>query len=125
LRYDVELLIVSSIIKLADWGFSLRVCDLQVIIQDYLIKTKIRNNLKDCLPGRKFCYLFMGRWKNEISNRIAENLPKSRAEAMNKVNDANSQKEWRACESCSLWSCGFCLAQDGKLSNDFSCDNCA
>jgi hypothetical protein len=86
LGHDVELLLVHALTKLADWGFGFEVSDLKVVIRDYIAATNVHNNFKDGLPGRKFAELFKKRWRKELSVRMAQNVPKNRAEALTTEN---------------------------------------
>ncbi|KAJ8939583.1 hypothetical protein NQ314_011080 [Rhamnusium bicolor] len=81
LTRDEEQLIVHALTKLADWGFELDRFQLQICVQDYLRRIDRENPFKNCLPGKNWIAGFEKRWKDQLSRRIAQNLPKNRAEA--------------------------------------------
>lgn len=81
LTKDEEQLIVHALVKLSDWGFGLDRFQLQICVQDYLRRIDRENPFKNGLPGKDWLAGFQKRWKNQLSRRIAQNLPKNRAEA--------------------------------------------
>ena len=80
-----ESLIVHALQKLGDWGFGLDRPAVQSIVQEYLINAGKPNPFKDGKPGIEWLYGFEGRWRNEMTRRIGQPLPASRAYACNKV----------------------------------------
>jgi hypothetical protein len=70
--------LVHALTKQADCGFSLEISDLQVVIKDYVLGSNVPNSFKNGLPGKKFCELFKKRYHNELSIRMAQNVPKNR-----------------------------------------------
>ena len=67
---------------MASWGFGLKFLDLQIIIRDYLIQSRIKTIFKNSMPGRTWFLLFRKR-HSKITVRIAQIFPLNRAEAMN------------------------------------------
>ncbi|KAJ8964226.1 hypothetical protein NQ314_005055 [Rhamnusium bicolor] len=52
-----------------------------VLTRDYLRRIDRENPFKNCLPGKDGLQNLKKRWKDQLSHRIAQNLPKNRAEA--------------------------------------------
>ncbi|KAJ8951729.1 hypothetical protein NQ318_012580 [Aromia moschata] len=76
-----EQLIVHALSKLADWGFGLDRRQLQCCVQDYLKRIDRKNPFKNGLPGKDWLSGFEKRWKEQLSRRVAQNLPMNRAKA--------------------------------------------
>lgn len=79
-----EELLVHSLVKLGEWGYGFDRLQLRQCVQDYLRRIDRPNPFQNCLPGNDWCVMFENRWKNEISRRVAQNLPKNRALAGSK-----------------------------------------
>lgn len=79
LTKEEEELLVHSLVKLGDWGFGFDRTQLQLCVQDYLTRIDRINPFRNNLPGVDWCIAFEKRWKNEISRRVAQNLPRNRA----------------------------------------------
>ncbi len=74
-----EEMLVYIIKKFADWGYGLTFRHLQKITNDYLKYTDQLHLFKNGMPTAKWFRLFKLRWKNELSERSAENISKARA----------------------------------------------
>ena len=72
---------VNALKKLADWGFGFTDKDLLSVIKTDFDKSG-QNKFKNNMPGYKFLQCFKKRWKNQLSSRIAQNLPSNRASAL-------------------------------------------
>ncbi|KAI4455461.1 madf domain transcription factor [Holotrichia oblita] len=79
LNHQEEQLMVHALLKLADWGYGFDRQQLRRCVQDFLRKLDRPNPFRDGLPGVDWCIAFEKRWKQEISRRVAQNLPKNRA----------------------------------------------
>ncbi len=66
-----EQLLVHFLIKLAEWGYGLKLSQLQVVIAQYLNNTAQGNIFKNGKPGYCWYKGFLKRWKNELSVRVA------------------------------------------------------
>lgn len=81
LSTEEENLLIMNLNVCSDWGYPLDTYDLQLLVKNYLDKLgrsvpRFRNNL----PGKEFVYGFLKRHKNDISNRMCENIKRSRAQ---------------------------------------------
>lgn len=76
-----ERFFIENIRICAEWGYPIDTCDFQLLVKNYLDKligrtiTRFRNNL----PGEEFVYGFLRRHKDRISNRMCQNIKRSRA----------------------------------------------
>ncbi|KAI4463183.1 hypothetical protein MML48_4g00006683 [Holotrichia oblita] len=69
---------------LAEWGFGMDRFQLKILVQDYLKRTDRPNPFKDGIPGKDWITGFEKRWRENLRRRVAQNLPKNRAEACSK-----------------------------------------
>ncbi|XP_060802603.1 uncharacterized protein LOC132902258 [Amyelois transitella] len=80
LSIDTENYIIEYINVCADWGYPLDSLDLRYIIKMYLDKLGITHKrFKNNLPGPDFFHGFLNRHKEKISQRICQNIKRSRA----------------------------------------------
>ena len=109
LTSDQERTMVHAIKKLADWGFEIDRNAVQSIATDYLQMAGIGGKV-----GIDWLYGFEKRWKDELTRRVAQPLPASRAYACNpSVVDDFFQKLASTCE---------CLNLNRKPQNIFNVD---
>ena len=71
-------LLLTRLIKICDWGFSLDKLDLRIVVAAYLQKQgrnvkKFPNNI----PGDEWASNFMRRW--QLTHRLATNIRRKRA----------------------------------------------
>ncbi|CAH0722756.1 unnamed protein product, partial [Brenthis ino] len=77
---ETEMLLIENINKCAEWGYPLDTLDLRYIVKMYLDKIGIiHKRFKDNFPGPDFVQSFLLRHKNEISQRVCENIKRVRA----------------------------------------------
>ncbi|CAH0714205.1 unnamed protein product, partial [Brenthis ino] len=77
---ETEMLLIENINKCAEWGYRLDTLDLRYIVKMYLDKIGIiHKRFKDNFPGPDFVQSFLLRHKNEISQRVCENIKRVRA----------------------------------------------
>lgn len=77
---EAERYLIENINKCAEWGYLLDVMDLRYLIKMYLDKIGIcHKTFKNIYPGPDFIQFFLKRHKNEISQRICENIKRVRA----------------------------------------------
>lgn len=81
LTSNEEELLVHSLIKLGEWGFGLDRRKVRLCVQEFVKRMDRPNPFKDGLPGEDWCRQFENRWRNQLSRRISQNLPKNRADA--------------------------------------------
>lgn len=63
-----------------DWGFPLTLYDIRLIVKVYLDRCGKREpRFKGNLPGREFVMSFLQRHKNILSNKMCQNIKRSRA----------------------------------------------
>ena len=89
LTHEEEQLIVHAIQKLADWGFGIDRQAVRCIVFDYLNSVGRSNVFGDKKPGQDWMYGFEARWRDQLTRRVGQPLPASRAYACNEqvVND--------------------------------------
>ncbi len=78
-----EILLVTCIIQLSDWGFGICYIQIRSIIRSYLEKTGQASLFPDGLVGRKWFRNFLNRHEN-LSFRKATNLAANRAKSLTK-----------------------------------------
>ncbi|XP_050560611.1 uncharacterized protein LOC126912470 [Spodoptera frugiperda] len=77
---ETESYLIENINKCAEWGYPLDTLDLRYIVKMYLDKIGIiHKRFKDNFPGPDFVQSFLLRHKNEISQRVCENIKRVRA----------------------------------------------
>lgn len=81
LTKEEEELLVHSLVKLGEWGYGFDRMQLRLAVKDFCTRMDRVNPFKDGFPGNDWCAAFEKRWKQQISNRVAQNLPKNRAMA--------------------------------------------
>ena len=89
LTRDEEAVIVHAVQKLGDWGFGIDRDVVARVVQDFINSDNRDTPFRNGKPGRDWMYGFEHRWKNELTRRVAQPLPASRAYACNEnvVND--------------------------------------
>ena len=76
-----ERIIVHALKKLGEWGFGVDREAVQSIVMDYLRNASRQTPFKDGKPGPDWMRSFEKRWQNELTRRIGQPLPVSRAYA--------------------------------------------
>ena len=77
---EVEQYLLKYINICSEWGYPLDTYDLRIIIKRYLDRVGIEvKKYKDNLPGLGFVEGFLKRHNEEISERISQNIKRSRA----------------------------------------------
>lgn len=75
-----ELALVKCIVASSVWGYPIDSFDLRMIIHSYLEDIgKVVKKFKNNIPGIDFVYSFVKRHKRAISNRMCQNIKRSRA----------------------------------------------
>lgn len=70
----------------ADWGFPLTIYDMRLVVKGFLDRSgRTVKTFKDNLPGRDFVMAFLTRHKNVISNKMCQNVKRSRAMVDDKI----------------------------------------
>lgn len=71
----------DKIITVSEWGFPLTQMDLRLVVKNYLdISGRTENKFKNNLPGIDWVRSFLMRHKDDLVDRIVENIKRSRAE---------------------------------------------
>lgn len=75
-----EMAIINAAAKCSDWGFPLDLLDIRMLAKSYLdrrgrVVTKFLNNI----PGKDWALSLLQRHKNDVAQRVASNINKSRA----------------------------------------------
>ena len=85
----MKVVIVHAVQKLGDWGFGIDRDVVARVVQDVIKSDNRTSPFKNGKPGRDWMYGFERRWQNELTRRVAQPLPASRAYACNEnvVND--------------------------------------
>lgn len=80
LNANEERFIVHRIKICADWGYPLDAFTLRMLVKQYLdeIGKNVRK-FKNNIPGRDWAYSFLRRHKKEVSERLCQNIKRSRA----------------------------------------------
>lgn len=78
-----EALLVHALTKLGDWGFGIDREAVQTIVMDFLKNCGRDMVFKNQKPGIEWMTSFEARWKAELSRRVGQPLPASRAYACN------------------------------------------
>ena len=78
-----ERIIVHALKKLGEWDFGVDREAAQSIVMDYLGNASRQTLFKDGKPGPDWMRSFEKRWQNELTRRIGQPLPVSRAYACN------------------------------------------
>ncbi|XP_037045724.1 uncharacterized protein LOC119081087 [Bradysia coprophila] len=80
LNANEESFIVHRIQICADWGYPLDAFTLRMLVKQYLDELgKVIKRFKNNVPGRDWAYSFLHRHKKEISERLCQNIKRSRA----------------------------------------------
>ncbi|KAL0861602.1 hypothetical protein ABMA27_009101 [Loxostege sticticalis] len=80
LSFETENYIIEYINVCAEWGYPMDSLDLRYIIKMYLDKLEVTNKrFKNNMPGPDFVQCFLNRHKDKISQRICQNIKRSRA----------------------------------------------
>ncbi|XP_073954289.1 uncharacterized protein [Choristoneura fumiferana] len=80
LSEEEELYIVENLNVCGDWGYPLDTTDLRHIIKMYLDSLNIKHKLfKNNFPGKDYANAFLKRHADKISQRICQNIKRSRA----------------------------------------------
>jgi len=78
-----EALLVHALTKLGDWGFGIDREAVQTIVIDFLKNCGRDMVFKNQKPGIEWMKSFEARWKAQLSRRVGQPLPASRAYACN------------------------------------------
>ena len=78
---EEEVSLINAAVKCADWGFPLNLLDLRMLAKAYLDKCgrvvpKFQNNI----PGKDWALSLLKRHETKVTQRLASNINKSRAE---------------------------------------------
>lgn len=80
LSANEEAFIVSRLKICGDWGYPLDSFALRMLIKEYLEKSeRTVKQFKNNTPGKDFAYSFLKRHKKELSERLCQNIKRSRA----------------------------------------------
>lgn len=72
--------IVQRLKTCADWGYPLDSFTLRMLIKEYLSASgKLVKKFKNNTPGKDFAYSFLKRHKKQLSERLCQNIKRSRA----------------------------------------------
>ncbi|XP_074039998.1 uncharacterized protein [Leptinotarsa decemlineata] len=76
----LEIKLVECLKKCAEWGYPLSVFDIRCFIKYHLEREgKVVPKFKDNLPGSDWALSFINRHRNQLSQRICQNIKRSRA----------------------------------------------
>lgn len=77
---ETEQYLVDRLITCSSWGYPLDSYDLRVIVKSYLDRKGLNiQKFKDNMLGHEFAISFLKRHKNVLSERICQNIKRSRA----------------------------------------------
>lgn len=77
---EEEKVIVSHVIALASFGFPVTTFELRLLIKSHLTRLDRKvGRFKDNLPGKEWAIHFLKRHKKELSQRMSQNIARSRA----------------------------------------------
>nr|CAH7761203.1 unnamed protein product [Callosobruchus chinensis] len=77
---EEERAFIKSATLCAEWGFPLAILDLRYLAKNYLDrKGRTITKFRDNMPGKDWVYGLLKRYKNEISQKIATNIKRCRA----------------------------------------------
>lgn len=77
---DEEKVLTSHLIALSTYGFPMTTLDLRALVQSYLIKIDRRVSVfRNNMPGHTWATSFLKRNKKELSERMSQNINRSRA----------------------------------------------
>ena len=80
LSLEIENHMVSRLVTCAEWGYPLDKFELRCVVKAYLDRTGIKHpRFKNNMPGPDWAILFMKRHKCKISDRMSQNIKRSRA----------------------------------------------
>ena len=80
LKPEEESNIVQRLVTLSKWGFPLDSFELRVLVKNYLDRRGVTiRKLKNNLPGPDWARSFMKRNRNELSQRMCQNIKVARA----------------------------------------------
>lgn len=86
LTEEEENLLLYNINICADWGYPIDSHDLKLIVKNYLDKLgRTVPRFKDNFPGKEFVFSFLKRHKGVITNRLCENIKRSRASVSKEI----------------------------------------
>lgn len=80
LTAEEEKNIIKVLIAAGEYGSPLTLLDLRIVVHKYLIQNGRTAVFNDKLPGKKWSYSFIKRYKNQLSQRTTQNIKRSRAE---------------------------------------------
>lgn len=76
----VEKRLVERLITCANWGYPMDTLDLRMIVKSFLDRRGVNEQrFKDNLPGREWVSSFLKRHKKKLSQRMCQNIKRSRA----------------------------------------------
>ncbi|KAJ8869532.1 hypothetical protein PR048_028523 [Dryococelus australis] len=104
---EEEKVIVSHVIALASYGFPVTTFELQLLIKSYLSILDWRVNRLNNIPRKNWAILFLNKHKKELSQRMLQNISRSRAALdRNPVSEffENISKEREGIPSENIWN---------------------
>lgn len=85
-----------------DWGFPLTVYDIRLIVKAFLDRSgKSEKRFKDNMPGVDFVMSFIQRYKKILSNKMCQNIKRSRATEVLKRLPSNTNQTNNESSDCS------------------------
>ena len=76
---ETELSLVKSILTCAKWGYPLSLKDIRIFVKHILDKKGAKTRFVNNKPGYDWAKSFLKRHKDQISERMAQNIKRSRA----------------------------------------------
>ena len=86
LTETVEKLIVERLIVCASWGYPMDRYDLRLTVKGYLDRKGVNmRNFKDNMPGDDWAASFLKRHRDQLAQRMCQNIKRPRAAVSPKV----------------------------------------
>ncbi len=86
LSENEETEIMMRLIQCAEWGYPVESLDLRMIVKSFLDHSgRKESRFTDNMPGREWAYSYLKRHKTEISERMCQNIKRSRAKVSPEV----------------------------------------
>ena len=80
LTEDEEKVLVSRVITMGKWGFSLDAMDLRMLVKSYLDRRGVTvKKFKNNVPGTDWATSFIRRHKQQLTTPLSENIKQNRA----------------------------------------------
>lgn len=78
--------IMLRLVQCAEWGYPVESYDLRIIVKSYLDHSgRNESRFKDNMPGREWAYSYLKRHEAKISERMCQNIKRSRAKVSPQV----------------------------------------